>query len=725
LIRIKLAVPFFLALWLQLLAGDWATVSSKQNIQDIYVTDSLLWCATDGGLFTFNVEDSTYQTWTNTEGLASNNVLSVVGDDEGGIWLGMYSGMMQKYDPANETWFDVIDFVDHPVYQLKPKGDTLFVALDIGLSIYILSRREVKETYRHLGEKIHPDIVVHDIFLDGQNIWVATDEGIARSSLNYINLLDPGSWTNFTEEEGLPASRVNSLTAYKNKIFAGTENGAAVSGEEGWQIFNEGLDDNTEVFDFEIINDLLYAATSRGIFILQDQVWERLEPTLYNAKHIRVSRETIWAGTPMGLASKWTEDYPWSFLYPAGPGSNRFADLLYDDGVLWCCSGSYIGKGFYAFDGKNWKNYNTGNVPGLLTNSVVSVSIDHSKNRWFGTWGGGMFCFGQDSTFRFYNSQNGYLADAAGATNYPVVTDIAVDSANALWVLNWDAKSNLPLVSVTKDSSWTYFGAADNISTDFLETILIDENNNKWIGTRDRGVLVLNDNGTPDIKADDQYLGSLSTNDGLLSNEITSLAQDQLGNIWIATVKGLHLYSNNIVDQIYNPPADHIKDILVDGVNNIWVATNSGIGMFSPMTYEWTYYRENNSKLVSDDAVTLEMDLKTGRLFVGTNEGLSVLQTPYSEPLDNIVPLHVYPNPFIPEDHAYCTIDNLAWNTAVHIFSVSGYLVRSFVNDQVMGKQVRWDGRDNQGSEVPGGIYIITADQEDSDGIVAKVALIR
>lgn len=727
--RIKLVLLLGLlvqSVSVRIFAGDWQTLSSKQNIQDVFVRDPLIWCATDGGLFSYNTYHSTYQTWTNTEGLASNNVLSITGDGEGGIWLGMHSGMLQRYNPETKTWFDVMDFIDHPIYTLQYKGDTLFVGLDIGLSIYILSRQEVKETYRNLGENFQSDIAVHDIFIQGQDIWLATDEGIARSSLNYINLLDPNSWTNVTDKDGLPATKINCLIAFQGQMIAGTGNGAAAFIENEWQYFNEGFDENTEVSDFEIIDGLLYTATSRGLYTLQNQTWTRVEPILYNAKKVVTCNGNIWTGTPSGLATKLYRSFEWTFLHPTGPGGNRFADLVCDeDGILWCCSGSYLGNGFYSFDGENWETYNRNNVQGLPSNAMVSVAIDKNNNRWFGTWGGGLIYFGQDSTFRFYNSQNGFLSDAVGTNNYPVVSDLAVDSANALWLLNWDAKTNLSLVSVTTDSVWTYFGASDNISTDYLETILIDDNNNKWIGTRDRGVLVLNDAGTPDDKSDDQYLRSLNTNDGLLSNEINSLAEDRLGNIWVATVKGLHLYADGSVDQIYNPPADNIKDILVDGVNNVWVATNSGIGMFSPATYEWTYYRKDNSGLVSDDVVSMTMDLKTGKLYIGTNEGLSILQTSYSEPLETAVPLYIYPNPFIPAEHGYCIIDNLTWNTTVHIFTASGHLVRSFIDDQVTGKQIRWDGRDNNGMNVPGGIYIIAAGQEEGDGVVAKVALIR
>ena len=122
---------------------------------------------------------------------------------------------------------------------------------------------------------------------------------------------------------------------------------------------------------------------------------------------------------------------------------------------------------------------------------------------------------------------------------------------------------------------------------------------------------------------------------------------------------------------------------------------------------------------------SLFLEATSGTLVVGTNNGLSVLKTPYSEPRSDLSELKMYPNPFIPQQHAQLTIDDLTEHVTVTIFSASGYRVRHFSQDQIYGKRLIWSGTDDRGEPVPGGIYLVIIHAESGEQRVGKVAVVR
>lgn len=133
---------------------------------------------------------------------------------------------------------------------------------------------------------------------------------------------------------------------------------------------------------------------------------------------------------------------------------------------------------------------------------------------------------------------------------------------------------------------------------------LVDHNNNKWIGFKVAG----NPTNTVNIslvKYDNTNWTSFSASSSpaLPSNVITSLAEDNVGNIWIGTDSGLVRY-NGITFTTFNTsnglPAKLIKCIETIG-NQVYIGTNAGLSRFDGTTF--TNYNVANGKL-PDDVIT-------------------------------------------------------------------------------------------------------------------------
>jgi len=147
--------------------------------------------------------------------------------------------------------------------------------------------------------------------------------------------------------------------------------------------------------------------------------------------------------------------------------------------------------------------------------------------------------------------------------------------------------------------------------------------------------------------------------------------------------------------------------------------------MFSEATYQIVLYTEENSGLANNEINALVMNHETGILFIGTGNGLSSLKTPFSEPKPDLGEIKIYPNPFMPMEHDHLIIDELAQDVSVHIYTSSGYLVRQFSLEDVTGRRLFWDGLNQVGEPISGGIYLIVVSTDSGESSKGKVAVVR
>ena len=430
---------------------DWKTHTSTLKIQDMCGNDEKIWCATQGGLIGYNPVTGYFSTWTNTEGLDFTSVTSVVSDNQGRIWMGLENGILQRYNPFENNWLTVTDYEDRQITCLYYQTDTLFVGLDIGISIYLVNREEVKETYRRLGTELQVEIPVRDILIQSNEIWLGTDEGLAYSNLDNPNLLNPNSWNNVTLDNGLLDEHITSIVSYDGGIVAGTEGGIARwDGEHwNWELFSS-------IIDLTVHDNLLYAVTIydsnevhySDVYHENDGQWTKLGISLKAINNILSSQSSLWVGSDEGIHFYSENIQNWEHLIPNCMGSNTISAVDFDQyNNLWCCSRD---NGFFKFENSNWNIFNKKALPELQNNNFYSIFID--QNIYLGSWGGGVVTIKQDTIFNFYQAENSPLVGVSEDHDYVAVPDMAIDSFGTAWILNYRALTNQPLYAVTSDS---------------------------------------------------------------------------------------------------------------------------------------------------------------------------------------------------------------------------------------------------------------------------------
>jgi len=340
---------------------------------------------------------------------------------------------------------------------------------------------------------------------------------------------------------------------------------------------------------------------------------------------------------------------------------------------------------------------------------------------------------------------NSLLEPTSLNNGWTMISDLEYDNQGNLWVLNGYA--NAPLKVLTNEGQWYEFELNTSSKNVFTDDLVIDYNGNKWLSIKGVGMYGYNDNGTIDNLGDDEWV-QLNTgqNTGALpSNEVNALAVDFDNEIWIGTDNGFAvLYSSETAfDGIpgeYNAQriklefegnveyllgTTNITDIEVDGGNRKWFGTaNSGIILLSADGQEIIQqFTMENSPLISNSILDLEIDHNTGELYIVTDQGLMSYRSDATYEDPDYSSVTIFPNPARPEYDGPITIQGIQYDSDVKITDVAGNLIYKTTSN---GGTATWNGKTLDGLDVNTGVYLIwTAPNIGKKRFVGKVLVVN
>jgi ligand-binding sensor domain-containing protein len=484
----------------------------------------------------------------------------------------------------------------------------------------------------------------------------------------------------------------------------------------------------------------------------------------------------------LGLAAGGLRKNEWSKSFKVdGPATNHVGVLLKDQqGTLWMASGKfklYFREGFYKYDFNKWTNYKFYDNLWTRKNSTDYIYEDKNGNIWIAAWGGGVTVIsGDDMVFYHAWPEDGRLiiSDISGEQEilleelpaadrnclvgaqvsseyYTVITHFLEDIDGNLWCTNYRAREpkyltvipNSELIPDNDCSNWKYFGNQLGMSLEesTISSLEFDMWGRLWMGTFQRGILVLDYNGTVNNDSDDRlYRINIST-DNLFSNTILCMKEDLDGIIWIGTDGGLNSYQADVsgTNQVFykhvgdvGPIENKINQIFVDKYNNKWFATDGGLSILkgnkSPWDLNaWIHYTTENSGLPSPIVNSVFVDEDKGEAYIGTESGLAIFSGPYAEFKTDLEQLLGGPNPFVLANNMLFTIKNLVPYASVKILNINGRLIRELTpeNGMIQGSRATWDGKDSEEKLVPSGIYIYLVYNDEGITGSGKIAVIK
>lgn len=692
-------------------AQNWDVITSMHTVRALIRVGGDLWGATNGGLFRFDLETETFQTFTNADGLSSNNIQAMVVDNRGNLILGMGNAYVDIFNLATYEVTRISDFkLDSKIFKVYALyhylGDTVYVGTDIGVSrlVYFqnLDQYLIKNNYTSLGD-FPPETGVSAIEIYDGDLWVGTSAGIARGDLSAPSLESPAYWSNLTTAQGLAADSVSALAVFQDTLYAATPEASSYG-------LNRLVGDSFETLQVsysEKINflkaspDTLYLGRYNGIYRLESDQICRYGPTDASGLCLEFGEDsTLWAGmefkTKLGGLKHWNDEQ-WTYYAPEGPQAEVIMGIsVEDDGSLWVVGKmnikSFSNGSLCHFDGDHWVNLSRLN-DNYVNNEFVSpdsffwyeiraITEDNSGSIWVASEGRGVgwFEFVND-TIRakdYFSSNTGELTNIVGSSHYCQVKDLLTDNAGNIWICNSRADpakgESIAIVpsAFIQDTAlspdWYYHTVMNDDETAvipkaqyYMDRIAQDSFGRKWFGPNNNwgaGIHILDDNGTIEDSTDDDW----TTISDLPSDSITAIACDRDGVVWVGTPAGVQFfYPEEDAERLYGidlydiPVGSNISTITVDPQNNKWFGTGSGVCVLASDNYTWlddytftSIDGDYPSPLPGDVVQAITFDPGTGDAYLGTDKGLARLSTPYKQTGPTVSYISIVkPNPFV------------------------------------------------------------------------------
>ncbi|MDH5598888.1 MAG: hypothetical protein OEY34_07180, partial [Cyclobacteriaceae bacterium] len=418
-------------------------------------------------------------------------------------------------------------------------------------------------------------------------------------------------------------------------------------------------------------------------------------------------------------------------ISPNGPFSNELTKINYVNGQITVSSGGFLplsgalgrSDGVYIYDEGQWFNYNSSkglNYPKDIMNFFYNP-VDQKTS---------LISFGQG----MYNLEQDYFLSRRTSTTFgsnAKLTDALSFWGKNLWITQFDTAYSLH--HLAENGLWE---TKDLISPNANFPMEIKGLNQQlWIRIapeKGGGIIVFD----PSTGAE-RYLTDVDNNGNLPSQNVWAMAPDKEGIMWVGTDNGVCFFypinpnnTENVNAQIpyyeYRPLLRGVKilSIKVDAGNRKWFGTNKGLWLFSSDGEELLYqFNTQNSPLVSDNITSLEIDPKTGELFVGTDRGIVSFRTEAVSPENRLSKITIFPNPVSPEYTGNVGFTGFTQETNVKITDIAGQLIWEGIS---VGGGLSWDRRNLQGDEVSTGVYLVFAvSQNEQEVLVGKIAVVR
>ncbi|NLQ24057.1 EAL domain-containing protein [Shewanella sp. S-1] len=613
---------------------------TQNTITSLFMDNAgMLWIGTQDGLHAYNGHSFNIfpHSPNDPRSISESYVSDIIQDSEGNIWVSTFSQGVNRLDLSTGTFEHFGQeqgLTDPRTTKLSVVGNTLWIGTKAGL--FSLSTKTKRITQVNLGNSVQPHITslanVEDTYL----LAGTQDSGTFAVSANTI--------TRLNVPQNLTAHQIRAHSANAITLALGGQlwhyNLASQQGEILWQ-----TDDNvpyikdfiqTEQGDFWVVgpeagliqlerNDKAFTATyhrydpKRTNSISENNMLSLLQDPFGN----------LWLGASYsGLDKINTRRQYFQHIYESTPNlsqqSNNIRTLFRSqDNALWIGTEGAGLKRMLA-NGK-YEHYTElfANALGMHQRNLNLIlrDIDQDKNGvlWFATnYGLGRLAL--DGHFQLLKVTE--RTDQGAETNY--IRSLDIDEQGHLWV----ATTNALYRKAIDTDEFTFISLAhiDNFypaQNQFL--ILRTHKDTLWIGTLD-GLLKLD----MKIGTGKSYFHQSSDKNSLINNRVRDILVTKSGEVWFATHGGISKLPSQETDASFSHytrnqglPSDTIYALLEDQEHNIWFSSNAGIGKLNPKTNRVIIFNEQEGLQALEFNGGVKLEDSDGDLWFGGINGIN------------------------------------------------------------------------------------------------------
>lgn len=747
--------PLFSSLKLE----NWSVHTSMLNVNSVSMDSrGRFWLGSSGGLIIYDSKNSDTISINHLTGLLDANITKLCYLPDRSLMLigskrGFFDIVTEDLEFVHITSIYGHNFSNPTINDILVYGNKVFISGGWGLAEFDMERMIFTKTIEKLGD-LHKNAEVNNIAISNDTLWACTAYGVACVPLTQ-NISIPNNWaTYFYPEEKTYSSA--KLVKLSNVVYInfGYHIYTLENNEFTIALETDNSSNNNQILDIASYNnDLIYCTPYQVFSLKKGYLFSNWSDRAHSLSVFPVLQNSptdfifSFNYTYLG-ASLIKADFSSVLFTPNSPCVDNFMDLAINStGKLYAVTdNSYNYQtpgGVMSFDGSNWINYNNlhSDAPCDIRSKFDAISVGPDDRIYAGGWGNGLYIIDETKTdpkerFTVINETNSPMTPFSGT--FTIAGETAFDKNNRAWTVNYGLNTGGTFL-FTYDNNLTNFIAFTNpfsAQDRKYYNIAIDNYGTKWIyGTNGaEGIIYFNDKNTPEIASDDLWgILSTSNNATMLTNDVNCLAIDNFtSQIWLGTPSGISIIRNPyainsnskiIISNLSFLRGQTVLDIIVDVVGNKWIATTSGVFVINREGDDTLgSITMNNSPLTTNEVNALAMNSNNGLLYLGTKQGLYIVQTTILRPDDTYL-LKTYPEPFNIDRDLELTIDGLVADSEIRILTPDGRLIRSL---DTYGKRTIWDGRDSNGNKVPPGVYIVIGNSSlTKQSAAGKIAVVK
>ena len=494
------------------------------------------------------------RSWNTEDGLTSESVNEMEQTRDGYLWIGTFTGL-HRFDGKDFTVFTSqnSDLPSSNVLRIeKGSGNELWLGTLHGVAKYgdgVFSIPEGLEGVKHLG--------IEEMLLTQKgDLWFSSK---SNNLFRYKN----GKLNELTKEFGIEKSTILSIEEDRSgNIYFGTDDSRLLKYSPSGDLQNFQLDQEINgINTLHHFKGLIYMGTGNGLYLWDGT--ELIESQILKNTTINTllfdANEMLWLGTMKGLfRHNQSSAILDSLTEQTGMPNNIVEDLIFDsEGNLWV--GTYRSGIFFLGDGSITSFTKN---DGLASNIISSVT-EISENT---------FLLGNE------NGKLNLLKDGRVSEFIPPVPipkerlkNLFTDSKGRIWVSTY---GGLVVIDGNKGNRYTVSsGFPDN----FVRLAYEDNEGTIWVGTKNTGLLLF-ENGRLDSWT------TFNIDDGLSSNYILSIEQNDEQEIIVGTISGLNIIKDREVKKTVTVE-DGLPSNFMFATHAtsrfIWIASNDGLSGYS------------------------------------------------------------------------------------------------------------------------------------------------
>lgn len=522
-------------------------LAQNQVYSIIQDNDGYLWMATTGGVSRFDGHE--FINYTQRDGLIKNHVYELYLDNEGNIWMGCVGGL-SKWDGENfENFYFPPSLVNNRVTSISMDHQG---RLWIGTNGAGLLELKDKVFYHFESElAISSNFINALYFDDNKTLWIGTKEG--------LSLMRNESFEKSQYVE-LNSVYVSNLTRGRNDELIVSTFG------EGSYLINENIG------QISVNEGIMTNWIRKGIY---DDSLGYVMASKFGLSFLLNNKETINISEENGL--EFTDI------------KNIFID---NESNLWLATN---GAGALKFSGLAFQNYTM--QDGLPANEILSINELSNGDLLLGTLRNGLCIRKNDSCVHIYDQLSNptiwsilpdgddiWLATSRGVTllsgnsskvflHYDSIQNSIAD--NRITSVYKDSKGSIWFghragISRYNNGEFENYGYNEGLLGINIRTILEDNKGNLLCGAED-GMYIFNPHKKSSIK--------IEIGDDI-DKKVFCLSKDRFGKIWIGTDNGLYRKDG---DKFYfislgeDSRRNFINFLQIQGEDKLWIGTNYGI----------------------------------------------------------------------------------------------------------------------------------------------------